>query len=470
MNSSRFRPHIAFILALSVLLHGCALEPLAFDVPLTLPRPLLADPPIAAPPIAARPPPVKSLEPHRFALNENDSIVGTLATVRIEAGETLLDLGRHFGLGFQDITDANPELDAWLPQPGALAVLPLHFTLPDAPRTGIVINLASMRLFYFPGKGNPGEVLTYPVGIGREGRSTPMGQMFIARKATRPTWYVPASIREDHRRRGDPLPASVPPGPDNPLGDYAMYLSRPRYLIHGTNKPYSVGLRASNGCIRLYPENMKVLFGTAANKTSVHIVNQPYLVGWHGGEAYLEAHAPYQESNLEQLGRNLTAKLKAIEKKHGRKVDWNKVAVILEEARGIPIPVFERTGNLRDLLTRAVALPHPAELYGQPKIPPMTADGWYIEALNTGNEDLAKRLAAFLNHQGPQIPARVVEKAGRYQVLAGPFKNAESTKTAAKRMKIDLEIEGAILSPDEKGLAHRRGFMRHKPRARLILP
>ncbi len=139
-------------------------------------------------------------------------------------------------------------------------MLPLSFILPDAPRKGIVINLATMRLFQFKGDSKSLVVSTYPVGVGTKERPTPMGQMYVARKMIRPTWHVPASIAEDHRKKGDPLPAKVPPGPQNPLGEYALYLSKSGYLIHGTNKPASIGLKATNGCMRLYPEDIKKLY------------------------------------------------------------------------------------------------------------------------------------------------------------------------------------------------------------------
>jgi L,D-transpeptidase ErfK/SrfK len=111
--------------------------------------------------------------------------------------------------------------------------------------------------------------------------------MYIARKKFRPTWYVPASIAEDHRKKGDPLPSKVPPGPQNPLGEHALYLSKSGYLVHGTNKPASIGLRATNGCIRLYPEDIKRLFENTPVKTPVNIVNQPYLAGQRDGIVYL---------------------------------------------------------------------------------------------------------------------------------------------------------------------------------------
>ena len=150
--------------------------------------------------------------------------MGRLAVVRVQDGDTLPDIARHFGLGYDEISAANPGVDVWAPQAGSPVLLPLMFILPESPRKGIVVNLAAMRMFQYRGKKGP--LVTYPVGIGEEGRATPLGEMSVERKAVRPTWHVPASIRRDHQKRGDPLPAEVPPGPDNPLGEYALYLSR----------------------------------------------------------------------------------------------------------------------------------------------------------------------------------------------------------------------------------------------------
>ena len=162
-------------------------------------------------------------------------------------------------------------------------------------------------------------VSTYPVGVGTDERPTPTGQMHVARKAVRPTWHVPASIAEDHRKKGDPLPAKVPPGPENPLGEYALYLSKSGYLIHGTNKPASIGLRATNGCIRLYPEDVKTLFENTPVKTPVLIVNQPYLIGQRNGVLYLEVHAPAEDSGTPELEKTYK-KLRTIEKKSGARL------------------------------------------------------------------------------------------------------------------------------------------------------
>ena len=412
-------------------LPACATRPVVREVALPIPAASLPD----------------TVESHEFTANKEDSVIGELASVPVRAGDTLADIARHFGLGFQEISGANPGIQPWTPEPETRVILPLQFILPDAPRKGIVINLAAMRLFYFPGGTKSFRVVTYPAGIGKEGRSTPTGQMLVERKTARPTWYVPESIRKDHQEKGDPLPASVPPGPDNPLGDYAMYLSKPSYLIHGTNKPYSIGFRASNGCIRLYPENIDKLYNRVPEKTPVTVVNQPYLTGWRQGVLYLEAYPPHEEMDDKQVKKNLLAKLKQIEKKQRRKLDWAKIEETLAQARGIPVPIFEYTDNLNAVLAKAVLLEHPMRLYGQPETPKWAEAGWYVKAAETNDEIRARRLAAMLNHQGPRIPARVVVQGGRYQVLAGPFTDAKATKTMAKRMAIDLDLKGEIINP-----------------------
>jgi L,D-transpeptidase ErfK/SrfK len=326
-------------------------------------------------------------------------------------------------------------------------LLPLMFILPDSPRQGIVINLAAMRLFYYGAKSQSSTVVTYPVGIGDEGRSTPVGAMSVERKAVKPTWYVPASIRRDHQQKGDPLPPEVPPGPDNPLGEYALYLSRASYVIHGTNKPYSIGLRATNGCIRLYPEDIRRLFQVAPVKTTVHIVNQPYLIGRAGGTLYLEAHAPQEELNAGDLKKRLYARLKEIEKREKVQLDWDRVENTVKQAKGIPVPVLRGGVSVESIITGAVEMESPAVLRGQPRIPAMKSGAWYVRAAESPREINARRLAAVLNHQGPPIPARVIQKGSLYQVVAGPYASQKAAASDVLRLRSDLEIEGFVITP-----------------------
>ncbi len=179
-------------------------------------------------------------------------------------------------------------------------LLPTQYIVPDVPREGIVLNIASKRLFYFPAvaEGESQTVLTYPIGIGRVGWETPVGTTEVVSKATDPHWYVPASVRREHAEMGNPLPSVVPPGPDNPLGSHVLKLAMPGYLIHGTNQPYGVGMRVSHGCVRLYPENIELLFSLVETGEVVRIVNEPYLLGWRNGELYFEAHAPLEDDTV----------------------------------------------------------------------------------------------------------------------------------------------------------------------------
>jgi len=391
----------------------------------------------------------ENVERNEFSVAKGDDVIGRLAFISLEKGDTLPDIARHFSLGINGVSAANPEADIWVPGAGERILLPLNFILPDAPRKGIVINLAAMRLFQFKGDGESLEVLTFPVGAGTEERPSPTGQMYVERKVTRPTWHVPASIAEDHRKKGDPLPAEVLPGPQNPLGEYALYLSRPGYLIHGTNKPASIGLRATNGCIRLYPEDVKKLYENTPVKTPVNIVNQPYLIGQHDGVVYMAVHAPPEDLDTVEFDKAYK-KLRNIEKESGRTLDWGNVKRVLAEARGVPVPIFEiRKGRGREV-AETIEVRHPGKLYGRPEIPQLKTDAWSVLADDVRDEIDAVRLAAIINHQGPQIPARVLSKNGSYRVIAGPFHDIREAKDAINRLKIDLEIDGMLIEPVRK--------------------
>jgi L,D-transpeptidase ErfK/SrfK len=394
--------------------------------------------------------PAEKIERNDFFVEKEDDVIGRLAVIKLEEGDTLPDIARHFSLGINTVSAANPGIDIWVPEAGGRILLPLSFVLPDTRRKGIVINLAAMRLFYFRKDGKLLAVSTYPVGIGSTEQPSPMGKMYITRKKFRPTWYVPAVIAKDHREKGDPLPAKIPPGPLNPLGEYALYLSKSGYLVHGTNKPASIGLRATYGCIRLYPEDIKRLYKKTPVKTPVRIVNEPYLVGQRDGIIYLEAHKPFEESGTAELKKTY-AKLRNIEKKSGRALDWKKVGKVMGEARGFPVPLIDiRHGGQKNFL-ETIKLRHPDKLYGKPEIPELKTDAWYVLAATVRDKVDALRLAAIINHQGPQIPARVLSTNGRHRVLAGPYKNRREAKDAAKRLKIDLEIDSILVEPIKEG-------------------
>lgn len=228
------------------------------------------------------------------------SVVGAPQVVFAREQDTFSDLAREYGLGFDELLAANPGIDPWLPGDNTPVLLPTQYVIPDVPRQGVVLNIASKRLFYFPeaAEGEPQVVKTYPIGIGRVGWETPLGDAKVIAKATDPHWYVPASVRKEHAEMGNPLPSVVPPGPENPLGAHVLKLDMPGYLIHGTNQPYGVGMRVSHGCVRLYPENIELLYSLVDIGEQVMIVNEPYLVGILRGEAYFEGHEPLEDDTL----------------------------------------------------------------------------------------------------------------------------------------------------------------------------
>lgn len=292
---------------------------------------------------------------------EGTGVVGEIQIVTTSEEDTLADLARRYGLGFDEIVAANPGVDPWLPGEGTRVVLPTQFVLPNAPPKGLVLNLSAKRLFYFPKpeRDGPQVVVTHPIGIGRQGWRTPQGTLRITQKIENPTWRVPASVRREHAKMGDRLPAVVPAGPKNPLGAYAMRLSNPSYLIHGTNKPYGVGMRVSHGCVRLYPEDISRLFHKVPKGTPVRIVNQPYLAGWRDDTLYLEAHPPLEEEAKRWKG-SLKPMKKVVLAKAGdstEAVDWEAATQVAREARGIPVPISPNSPDLDDVLARARRVP-----------------------------------------------------------------------------------------------------------------
>jgi len=274
-----------------------------------------------------------------YLADDTTRVVGHNLIVLSHEEDTLLDIARRFGLGYGEIVDANPDLDPWLPGANERVLVPNKFILPDAPHEGIVINLAEMRLYYYPKpqKGQRQQVITHPLGIGREGWTTPLGKTSIIQKKKDPTWTPPASILAEHLEKGDPLPKVVPAGPDNPLGAYAMRLGMPGYLLHGTNRPYGVGMRVSHGCIRLFPEDIEALFGIVSVNTPVEILYQPYKAALHEGSLYLEAHAT-QDDMDERQGNNMTPMVSAILKAQDHILsddDWPLAETVVRNHDGI---------------------------------------------------------------------------------------------------------------------------------------
>jgi len=276
-----------------------------------------------------------------FTIVEGNDFVGERRSISSRHEDTLPDIARRFDLGYNEITLANPKVNVWLPGEGTRIMLPTQHLLPNAPRQGIVLNLAEMRLYFFPDtkEGEPGRVITHPVGIGREGWETPTGKTAVVDKIPDPKWLPPESVRNEHAERGDILPDVVLPGPKNPLGHRAMRLGWTEYLIHGTNKPYGIGMAVSHGCIRLYPEDIEALFEQIDIGTPVHIVNQPYKAGWRDDALYLQAFPSLL--GKPELTKAVEAVVAATQEKQDVVIDWKKVMETAREARGIPVPVLK---------------------------------------------------------------------------------------------------------------------------------
>ena len=272
--------------------------------------------------------------------NSNDSVIGAVSLTTSQHEDTISDLAWAYDQGYREMRHANPTVDPWLPGEGTEIIIPSRYVLPDAPRTGIVINVPEMRLYYYPKprRGEPAEVVTYPISIGRQDWATPHGKTSIISKIKDPTWTPPASIKKEHAEAGDPLPNVVPAGPDNPLGQFAMRLGITGYLLHGTNKPYGLGMRVTHGCIRLYPKDVEELFSFVRVGTSVHIIDQPYKAGWLKGKLYLEAHPPLEEAKNSgsEYQRLVNTISKVSENNSGGKINWNSIKAISQKQTGIP--------------------------------------------------------------------------------------------------------------------------------------
>jgi L,D-transpeptidase ErfK/SrfK len=332
--------------AVALILGGCSLLAPRAPVETAEVAPVEPPKPVYAAPVAT----------HRFEIDPaHDDVVGNLQVTVATREDTLPDIARRFNVGYEEIIRANPGVDPWLPGEGREVVVPTQFVLPNAPREGVVINLAAMRIYYFPDKvekgkkvaRKPGEklvVYTHPIGIGKVGWKTPEGTTKVVGKQKDPTWRPSAAVRREHAENGDPIPAVVGPGPDNPLGKFKFNLGWPSYLIHGTNKPYGVGLRSSHGCIRLYPEDIESFFGMIPNGTKVTVVNQPYVFGWHDEQLYLQAYdvleddkRDWNKSRQKLLTKALTARVQLELKGRGEQVDWARVQTIAQDPRGIAV-------------------------------------------------------------------------------------------------------------------------------------
>ncbi len=275
---------------------------------------------------------------------DDTDIIGNLQYIRAHENETLLDIARNNDIGQKEIIIANPDVDRWLPKNSPVVTLPKRYLLPDAERTGLVLNLPEMRIYYFYKSEytNIPQVITHPVSVGRMDWETPLGKTTIISKQKDPSWRPPQSLKDEAIAEGDePLPDVVLPGPDNPLGRYAMRLGIPGYLLHSTNKPFGVGMRVTHGCLRMYPEDIEQLFDDVPVGTQVQIVNQPVKLGWLSETLYIEIH-PVLEENQQKTSNDLQTVLNMIADYTADrpvKLSGSALRLAVEKQDGIPVAI-----------------------------------------------------------------------------------------------------------------------------------
>jgi L,D-transpeptidase ErfK/SrfK len=274
-----------------------------------------------------------SISADLFPYGKGNTVIGSLETYRVKKNESLIEIARNFNLGYNEISDANPSLDPFVPGTDATVLIPRSWVLPDIePQGGIVINISEMRLYYFLERGGVKGVKTFPIGIGDEGFDTPVGSFKVIQKMVNPSWHVPASIRKERPE----LPPRVPPGPDNPLGSHALRLSLGDVLIHGTNRPFAVGRRVTHGCIRLYPEDIPKLYSMVPNGLQVTIVRQPVKAGVKDNKTYIEVHRDDYQKGINYLSEAVRVLTK---KGLLKDVSTEKLYRAVEEKQGIPVEI-----------------------------------------------------------------------------------------------------------------------------------
>lgn len=285
---------------------------------------------------------VQPVQAEVFTIKRGSDIVGKMKTVTAEKGDTLYTIGRAHDMGIWEMQEANPKINAKKAiAAGTNVIVPSAYILPPGERSGMVINLAELRVYYFDPDGET--VSTHPLGIGRTGWRTPVGETTIIRKRENPSWTPPASIRAEAENRGVELPAVVPAGPNNPLGDYAMNFGWNGYMMHGTNAPQSVGSRASHGCMRMYDEDIEDLFNRVEVGTKVRVIYEPFKVGTKDGQLYLEAHELFEDeyyTNVHDDRDELLNKTVAASNfSNGSQINWNEAIELIKQTHGYPVNI-----------------------------------------------------------------------------------------------------------------------------------
>lgn len=279
--------------------------------------------------------------------DSNTRLIGENSTYVVpNDGRSLEMIASEHQIGLLAMLEANPGTDPYLPEAGKELIIPSQMILPSTPRNGIVLNLAELRLYYYPAGSD--EVVVYPIGIGQLGRDTPEMVTSVSQLIKDPTWTPTANIRKNYAKEGITLPAVVPAGPENPMGLYALRLSygHGEYLIHGTNADFGIGMRVSSGCIRLRPDDIEALFKTVPKGTRVQVVNQPVKYSKEpDGSYYIEVHQPLSKKPSDDP-QTMPIALSDDFKRFLENEDIDKALVEKELARrsGLPVKVNKGQG------------------------------------------------------------------------------------------------------------------------------
>jgi L,D-transpeptidase ErfK/SrfK len=290
---------------------------------LSLPQPALAAGPFTIHPSAAR----TGIDPQAV------TVVGQVQHYRIKKGDDLLEIARHYGLGYSEIGVMYRHWDPFLPPPGAEMTIPTRWIVPDSRGRQIIVNTGEMRLYYFK---TPDQVYTFPIGMGVLDFKTPQGNFRVVEKKVKPSWHIPKSLQAKYGM------AVMPPGPDNPLGDYKLTLSWGDYGIHGTHMPLGVGRLVSHGCTRMYPEHIKKLFPIVPKGASVEYIYEPAKIGFRSGRVYLSVH----EDVYFKIRSMLLHVLSMLEQRGlTDQVNMTKVLQTVEEQTGMPVDISASGGG-----------------------------------------------------------------------------------------------------------------------------
>ncbi|MET5961420.1 L,D-transpeptidase [Citrobacter amalonaticus] len=274
---------------------------------------------------------------------EGSRLVGNPLTITVPDKNTqpLEAFAAQYGQGLSNMLEANPDVDVFLPKSGSTLIVPQQIILPATVRQGIVVNVAEMRLYYYPNGSNTVEI--FPIGIGQAGRETPRNWVTrVERKQEAPSWTPTANTRREYASRGESLPAFVPAGPDNPMGLYAIYIGK-LYAIHGTNANFGIGLRVSQGCIRLRNDDIEHLFQNVPVGTRVQIIDQPVKTTTEpDGSCWIEVHEPLSRNRAEyesdrKVPLPITPVMRSFMSAEG--VDTNRVSEALERRSGMPVNI-----------------------------------------------------------------------------------------------------------------------------------